>query len=291
MRFVLPAALLLLASPTWAQTEWADTTDTRRPPLFLLEDADSKVYLFGSIHVVPASSLPLPRAIESAFDEVEVVAFELDLDAAEAESSALAHKGINGVSVAEALTEDQMKRLDGTLGRLGVPTGAVDTFEPWLVALMLTTFDLQKRGEMAEGGVDRYLFDRAQALGREIIPFETAALQTDVFDGMKLKDQVAYLMSTLDGMDSGEDGYAKLLDTWSSGDDDGLATLMADGTRDTPSLEARLLTDRNRAWVPQVEALLARDQDAMVVVGAGHLVGDNSVVAMLRAAGYEVVRQ
>jgi len=298
MRFALTAALLVLASPAWAQPEpevgarqLADTTDTRRPPLFLLEDADSKVYLLGSVHYLPASALPLPPAIEAAFDAVEVVAFELDLDAAEAESGALAHKGINGVSVAEALSADQMKRLDTALGQLGIPTGAVDTFEPWLVALTLTTFDLQKRDEMAEGGVDRYLFDRAKALDREIVPFETAALQTDVFDGMKLKDQVAYLMSTLDGMASEEDGFAKLIAAWASGDDDGLAILMAEGTRDTPTLEARLLTNRNRAWIPQVEALLARDHDAMVVVGAGHLVGDNSVVAMLRAAGYEVVRQ
>ena len=288
MRFALTAALLALASPSLAQT---DASDTRRPPLFVLEDDDSTVYLLGSIHVLPAGALPLPPAVEAAFEAAEVVAFELDLDAAEAESVALAHKGINGISVSEALTEGQMKRLDETLERLGIPVGAVDTFEPWLVALTVTTFDLQKRGAMAEGGVDRYLFDRAKALNREIIPFETAALQTDVFDGMKLKDQVAYLMSTLDAMESEEDGFAKLLDTWATGDDDGLAAIMAEGTRTTPTLEARLLTDRNRAWVPQVEALLARDQDALVVVGAGHLVGDNSVVAMLRAQGYEVVRR
>ena len=289
MRFVLTAVLLALASPSWAQGERA--TDTRRPPLFLLEDADSKVYLLGSVHYLPASALPLPPAVEAAFEAAEVVAFELDLDAAEAEASALAHKGLNGVSVAEALSDDQMKRLDAALAQLSLPAGAVDTFEPWLVALTLTSFDLQKRGEMAEGGVDRYLFDRAKDRQLEIVPFETAALQTDVFDGMKLKDQVAYLMSTLDSMESDEDSFAKLIDTWEDGDDDALAALMEEDLGGTPSLEARLLTDRNRAWIPQVEALLARDHDALVVVGAGHLVGANSVVAMLRAQGYAVVRQ
>ena len=288
MRYVLAVLFLLLASPSWAQ---ADTTDTRRPPLFLLEDADSKVYLLGSIHLLPTSAFPLPRSVEDAFAAVEVVAFELDLDAAEAASPALAHKGMNGISISEALTEPQMKRLDAALVQLGLPVGTMDTFEPWLAALTLSAFDLQKQGPMSEGGVDRHLFDRARDLDLEIVPFETAALQTDVFDGMKLKDQVAYLMSTLDAMESDEDGFAKLLDTWAAGDDDGLAALMTEGMRNTPTLEARLLTNRNRAWIPQVEALLARDHDALVVVGAGHLVGDNSVVAMLRDAGYEVVRQ
>ena len=289
MRHALAAALLALAVPVTAQTD-----DARRPPLFVMEDADSKVYLLGSIHVLPASSLPLPAAVEAAFDAADVVAFEIDLDVAQSQAMAMAQKGLGGVSVADALSPVQLKRLDAALERLGVPAPALHAFEPWLAALTITAFDMQKRGAMAEGGVDRHLFDRAKALDREIVPLETVALQTDVFDGLGVKDQVAFLMATLDGLDAEDDGadaYQLLLDAWARGDDDGLAAMMNEGVGASPALFDRLLTNRNRAWVPHVEALLARDQDALVVVGAGHLVGETSVVAMLREAGYEVVRQ
>ena len=290
MRHALAAALLALAAPVAAQPEAAGD-DARRPPLFVLEDADSKVYLLGSIHVLPASALPLPASVEAAFRAADVVAFEIDLDVAQSQAPSMVQKGLNGTPVAEALSPVQRKRLDAALERLGVPASTLDRVEPWLAALMVTAFDVQKRGAMVEGGVDRHLFDRAKALDREIVPLETVALQTDVFDGLAVKDQVAYLMATLDGLDADGDAYQLLLDAWAEGDDDGLATMMREGFGASPSLFDRLLTRRNRAWVPQVEALLARDRDALVVVGAGHLVGEESVVALLREAGYAVARQ
>ena len=290
MRHALAAALLALAVPAAAQHA---TEDARRPPLFVLEDADSKVYLLGSIHALPADALPLPAAVEAAFEAADVVAFEIDLDAAQSEAPAMAQKGLDGVTVADALSPVQLERFDAALERLGVPAPALHAFEPWLAALTVTAFDVQTRGMMAEGGVDRHLFDRAKALDREIVPFETVALQTDVFDGLRVEDQVAFLMATIDGLDAGDDtdAYQLLLDAWAEGDDDGLATMMTEGLDSSPALFDRLLTARNRAWVPQVEALLARDQDALVVVGAGHLVGEASVVTLLREAGYSVVRQ
>ena len=284
------AALLALAAPALAQPG-AAPVDDRRPPLFVLEDADSRVYLLGSVHVLPASALPLPPAVEAAFADADVVAFEIDLDAAEREASGMARKGTNGTTVAEALSPEQAKRLNAALGHLGLPAGALDAFEPWLAALSITAFDVRKRGAMAPGGVDRHLFDRAKALQREIVPLETAAHQTDVFDGLAVKDQVALLMSTVDALGGEDDALDALLDVWARGDDDALAAIMREGFEATPGLEGRLLTGRNRSWVPQVEALLARDRNALVVVGAGHLVGEGSVVSMLREAGYEVVRQ
>mgnify|MGYP006146283647 FL=1 len=63
---------------------------------------------------------------------------------------------------------------------------------------------------------------------------------------------------------------------------------MNESMDDAPALYARMLTDRNAAWVPQIEQLLRGADDVLVVVGAGHLVGEQSVVEMLRQRGHTV---
>ena len=82
-----------------------------------------------------------------------------------------------------------------------------------------------------------------------------------------------------------------LVAAWEAGDAEALAAIVASGLGASTVMRRRLLTDRNARWLPQIEALLARDgEDALVVVGAGHLVGPGSVVEMLRARGLAVMR-
>ena len=52
-----------------------------------------------------------------------------------------------------------------------------------------------------------------------------------------------------------------------------------------------MVADRNHAWMPKIEELLAGDRDAMVVVGSLHLVGEQGVVNLLREKGYAVEQQ
>jgi len=70
-----------------------------------------------------------------------------------------------------------------------------------------------------------------------------------------------------------------------------LESLLNDALREAPALYKRLLTDRNRAWVPAVEKLLQGDRDAIVIVGAGHLVGKESVVELLARKGFKPTQQ
>jgi uncharacterized protein YbaP (TraB family) len=65
-----------------------------------------------------------------------------------------------------------------------------------------------------------------------------------------------------------------------------LDSLINSRVAEAPTLFDALITARNRAWIPKIEALIQGGDDALVVVGAGHLVGTQGVVAMLRAKGY-----
>ena len=285
MRLALAALLALVALPALAQD---DDVDDRRPPLFVLEDGDSRVYLLGSVHALPADALPLPDHVEAAYDAADVVAFELDLDLAQAGAQGMMRAGMDEETVADALTDDQKAQFNAKIAPLGVPAGAFDAFEPWLAGLTYSVLAIQQSGASMDGGVDAHLFARTKADGKEVVPFETVELQTAAFDDLPTDVQVAFLMASLDDADPAET-FADMVDAWSTGDDEALADLMNEGMTE-PALFEALLVNRNRAWVPQIVSLLDRDRDALVVVGAGHLVGEQSVVEMLQEEGYAVER-
>ena len=249
------------------------------------------MYLLGSVHMLPEGSFPLPASVEAAYDDAEVLAFELDLDEAMAAAPQMMQAGMGEESVADALDADQKAAFDAYVADLGLPAGALDQFEPWMAGLTLSTLMIQDAGLTGEG-VDPHFFERAKTDGKERVAFETVEIQTAAFDDLSVEDQVAFLMAGIeDEPDAATEMLGRMVDAWATGDDDGLAAIMTDEMSATSAVFEALLTNRNRAWVPQIEALLAREgEDALVVVGAGHLVGDDSVIAMLRAAGYTVER-
>ncbi|MDT7857689.1 TraB/GumN family protein [Rubrivirga sp. S365] len=289
MRLALAALLALtLALPALAQSD--EEPDDRRPPMFVLEDGDSRVVLLGSVHFLPADALPLPAHVEAAYDAADVVAFELDLNLAQAGAQGMMVAGMDEETVAEALTAEQKAAFDDAVAPLGVPAGAFDAFEPWLAGLTYSALMAQRAGATPGGGVDAHLFGRAKADGKERVPFETIALQTAAFDDLPTDIQVAFLMDSIEDADTDpSEMFDDMVDAWSTGDDEALVALINEGMTQPEVFEALLVT-RNRAWVPQVLSLLARDHDALVVVGAGHLVGPQSVVEMLREDGYTVER-
>ena len=82
-----------------------------------------------------------------------------------------------------------------------------------------------------------------------------------------------------------------LVKNWKSGNAEKLHQLLHKSFKDYPNLSDRLLIQRNLKWVGKVEAAMGNDKNVLFVVGAGHLVGPESVVDLLRRAGYEVKQQ
>jgi uncharacterized protein len=284
----LTAALLALL-PLGA---FAQAPDARRPPLYVLEDGDNRVYLLGSIHALPAGALPLPAAVEAAYADAAVVAFELDLDAARAGAGALVmQKGRDETTTGQALSADQKAALNTLLGQLGLPAGALDAVEPWVASMTIGALAIERAGADAEG-VDAHLFARAGADGKERAAFETLEQQIAILDDVSTEEQVTTLMQSVgEGLDEMTSLFGRMQTAWATGDDSTLAAMIREGAAAAPGATEALFGRRNRAWVPQIEALLARSgRNALVVVGAGHLVGEGSVVELLRAAGHTVRR-
>jgi hypothetical protein len=80
----------------------------------------------------------------------------------------------------------------------------------------------------------------------------------------------------------------KLMAAWKAGDAPGVEQIVLSEVKNDPLLYQRLLVERNKTWLPKIEALFARRGHALVVVGAAHLIGPDGVVAMLKSKGYTV---
>ena len=106
------------------------------------------------------------------------------------------------------------------------------------------------------------------------------------------KEEGELLMkTTLQEIDTTTKDLAEMLRAWQTGDADKLEQLLNDASRKAPAIFKRLVGDRNRQWVPKIEEWLRGGNNAVVIVGAAHLVGKDGVVELLRKKGYKVTQQ
>ena len=259
--------------------------------MFVLEDDDSRVTLLGSVHVLPESAYPLPASVDSAYAEAEIVTVEADTEdtAAMAESIRTRMLYADGRTLPDVLGKVRFAKLSALLQRLGFPTDGVAAVKPWAVQIMLAAFATEDSGYRPDLGLDLHLIQRARADGKDLLTLETADDQMALFDTAPEAEQIEDLLELVRTWDrpaaDGSGGIADIVDAWGRGDEAELAAIASE-------LSDAVLRDRNARWISQIEDMLAFDgDDVLVVVGAAHLVGPDSVVAMLRARGYVVTRR
>jgi uncharacterized protein len=264
--------------------------------LWTVEGQRNTIYLLGSIHVLRPGDGGLPLAAERAYEDAEQLVMEIDLDDAAADPSAML------ATMQQAALLPDGKTLRGVLGadyesireragQSGLDLAMLDRFAPWFVATLLLQMELAKRGFAPELGIEARLASRAGGDGKPIQGLETAEQQFAVLSGLPLAEQKRFLLMTLEESTQLDAQVDELVGAWQAGDTDALARMLSDEFDDFPELYRPLTEDRNRAWVEQLDDLLDDRDDYLVVVGALHLVGRNSVVDLLRQRGYTVTQQ
>jgi uncharacterized protein YbaP (TraB family) len=258
-------------------------------------EGPTPAYLLGSLHALAPEFYPLPPRIEEAFAASGTLIEEIDLAEAEAPGTVVAAMGRallpEGQTLEDVLGRDLYARVAAEAEAGGVPRVALSRMKPWMVALALTAPALRRAGFDPAHGVDRHFFNRARALGMAVEGLETVAFQIERFDTLPLSLQARMLATTLDDLETQMAEVRVIAEAWARGDGDTLERLLLSAFREAPELYDRLLVERNRNWVSAVEGCLSRPRPCFIVVGAAHLVGPDSLVAMLREQGYTVVQQ
>lgn len=287
--FLLVFLVGVFASLALAQ-EKAEKTD--KTFLWTVKSNSNTVYILGSVHLLKKENYPLNPAIEFAFERANKLVLEVDLNGPGQENLAqsLLKKGMNpdGKTLQESVTPETYQLAEKRAKEIGIEIQAFSRLKPWLVALTISTVKLQSLGFDPNYGVDKYFSDKARKAKKETLGLETVAYQINLFDGMSSSAQEMLLLQTLKDLDVMEKEVTRIIRSWTTGDIETAEKILLESFREYPDVYQRLISDRNRMWLPQIEGLLKGKEDCLVIVGAGHLVGQGGVIELLRGRGYSV---
>jgi uncharacterized protein len=253
------------------------------------------VYLVGSVHLLTKDFYPLSPALETAYKSSDLLVEEVDMDemlAPGAQMQLLSRGLLSGEQTLDkVLTPATYGLLGKKLADVGAPVEALKRMKPWMIALTLEAMQWQKAGFDADLGLDKHFFDQAKQEGKEVQGLETVEYQIARFDEMPMDLQDHLLAETIKGIDTEQANMTTLIESWRAGDAPAVERIVLKDLQQEPRLYQRLLVERNRNWLPKLEALFSRKRPAFVVVGAAHLVGNDGLLALLKAKGYAVEQQ
>ena len=318
---------LFAASPALADHhagEAAPATAPKGPALWKVADADTTIYLFGTVHVLPKEIEWYDATIAKALDGSDILVTEIPMDpASEAAMQQMAlQKGAlpAGTTLRSLLNEEQKTQYAAALTQLGgkieaaqlaqvpaearaqyedakakglVPNpgdalaGQFDGMKPWMVGLTMSILPLTFEGYDPNSGVEKVLLSKAP--GKQTGALETAEFQLGIFDGMSQDAQITFLMEAATGLDKTKPMLDRMVAEWVEGDADQLAAVMNE-SMDDPAVADALLYARNRNWAEWIDTRLDTPGTVFIAVGAGHLAGAKSVQDYLAQKGITVSR-
>lgn len=260
--------------------------------VWVVSSGTGKVYLGGTVHLLRPADYPLPEEFEVAYQEAERLFFETDVSAMNDLSvqAAMLQQLMydDGRTLRSVLSEEAYGTLSRYMDSVGMPVMMVESFKPGLLVSTLQVIEFQKLGFTPQG-VDMYFNSRAMSDDKPVGELESVQAQIDYIAGMGEGNESEFIMLSLQELAEVGSSMEDLIGAWRAGDNDQLAQLFVNQMRDeSPELYEALLVERNLNWLPIIEQMFGEGGAEFVLVGAAHLVGEDGLLAMLRARGYTV---
>lgn len=280
-------------APTAAAAPASVETVDADPALWVVRDADTTIYLFGTVHLLRPGLSWFDEAVREAFDASDELKIEAILPtdpASIAPRFVAAGSYPAGTTLSSRMSPEQLSVYQAGLTRFGIPVAALDPYEPWFVSLQLTQGLYGAMGMSPDSGAEKTLTDAATAAGKRITAFETIDDQLGFFDGTPENEQIGGLLMLFQRASEMRGLVNRLLTSWTEGKPEETAVIMNEGMENSPETVRILLTDRNRRWAETLRARMDQPGTVFVAVGAGHLAGNNSLQTFLAQHGLTVER-
>jgi len=261
------------------------------PKMWVIKDADSTIYLYGSFHILKADTQWKTPALDKVFNSADTLYLEVDnLDDQQAAIALVQKYGIDPTgSLLKAYSPEEQKLIRDTYAKYGLNIDQLVTLKPWLASLMLVMAQMQKEGFDPNAGVDKTLLAAARAKNLPVKGLETMEEQMKIVAADLFGEESKALLDTVKEDGNSRESFSKLLTAWQTGDVKGIEALMIDEMKTkTPKMYEAVMVNRNRNWVAPIKDVLAGSGTQMIVVGAGHLSGPDSVQALLKKEGIKV---
>ncbi|MBN9332330.1 TraB/GumN family protein [Devosia sp.] len=263
------------------------------PAIWKVSDEDSSVWLFGSIHMLPHGMEWRTEIFDNLIDEADRIYFETDLGT-EAQTRILAltmERGFarDGLLLNQRIDSKLMSKVRSAAETYAVPVPTLLAMQPWMAASTISVAALTAAGYNPTQGVETILVSEIPAERQGFL--ETAEQQIEAIAGGSEADQIQMLVATLGETDTLAEMVDSMVAAWLEGTPEVVADIFfADLGAYGDAFMDRLITQRNENWVAQIETMLANNEEAFLVVGAGHLVGPTSVVTLLEQKGFSSER-
>lgn len=286
------------ATPSGAVAPATPSAAPARAParglLFKATAGQAVVYLLGSIHVARTDLYPLDARIDRAFAASDTLVLELDLTQVNLVSASMKMAQLAQYPPGDSLDKHVDAKTLANLERQA-PGGLMSAstlrrFQPWFVGMTVLAAKLEKLGYEHEQGLDSHFAERAKKQ-KTIIGLETIDEQLGLFSRIPPPVQTLMLEETLAEVERLEPMMKGLTDAWRTGNAQAIEKeLIAPlRTKEYRPVFDVLLAERNRRWVTELEQYLKTSRTYFVVVGAAHLIGEESVIDLLRKRKYDVV--
>jgi len=270
------------------------------PALWRFGDEDTTIYLFGTIHALPARYSWQDDRIRKAMKAADTLVLETLIDE-DPQSIARLFPPPDPTlpPVVERLPARSRPAYETLIAKAKISGAALDRMPSWQVAFVLMGAVMRDLGIARDSGVEDNIIPAFRPAASKAAPkpgqrkveaLETASAQLALFAELSEADQRELLASMIDGRGNAKDDYAKMLSAWDKGDQIAITKLFDEDKDLTPHLREILLRKRNAAWTQWLKARLAVPGTVFVAVGAGHLAGPLSVRAMLEAQGIKIKR-
>lgn len=258
--------------------------------LWRISDGKNSAFVLGSIHYLRKENYPLSKAILDALEASNTLVLEIDLnaDGGTVQRAILAKAAYaDGSTLAQNVAPETYQLATQRATELGLDMRILQPMKAWFVALNLVAIKLQSLGVDASAGVDRYLAARAKAAGKPTRGLETLEFQIGLLDQLSKTDQELMLRETVRELDLLDKNFDDIVQSWKRGDAEALTALLLAGMKEYPEIYQKVIVERNRRWVPEIEKFVQQG-GVMVTVGAAHLLGPDGVIEILKAKGYSV---
>jgi len=267
------------------------------PAMWLVSDEDTKVYLFGTVHILKPETQWQTEAFNAAFAASDAVYLEADLsEEVQASMAALLPPLAfysDGRTLFDVLDAAEKKEVVEAAEILSLPPETLNMMKPWFAGIALSQIHMVKTGYQADSGVEKIIADKAKASKKPMRYFETAEQQLHFLAGLPEDSQIEFLVAGAEAIEDQPEMLDELVADWAEGDVKGIADLIADeDVMGDGVVYNVLLVQRNRTWVKTIDQLMEDEAGTfMIAVGAAHLAGPDSVIVMLQDAGETVTRQ
>ncbi len=256
-----------------------------------ISKGDHSLYIGGTCHVLRPTDYPLPAEFDLAYTDSDQVVFEIDpaslQDPAFGMSLMQSCSYTDGRSLKTVLSPKAYAALAAQGKQSNLPIEVLDGMKPGMAVMLVSLQEMMKLG-VSQEGVDLHYAARADADGKTTGALETAEFQVQMIAAMGEGNESEFVLFSLQDMAQIPELFEELIASWRSGDLSELNTLFIDDMKQCPALYQEMLVKRNRNWLPKLVTMLTTPETEFVLVGVGHAVGEDGLLALLKAKGYTV---